>query len=202
MKSDPQRPGFAVALLLVATLMAGKVRAAQEQYQYDALGRLKVVQYTTGQQMSYTYDPAGNRRVQSSQGAMSVTDSLSMTPGSYNCGPNNCPYALFGYVRTGGLPSVGSMASASLSGGKTLSNFYDRLSGSNYSFVYAEVAISGFGADPGKGWLVSAGALNQTKTGATATYAYSAGVATWHWTSPWGFNGAPSTATAIKIAHQ
>jgi YD repeat-containing protein len=51
------------ALVLVLGVSAGESALAADQtiFTYDALGRLQSVQYQNGAQVTYVYDPAGNR---------------------------------------------------------------------------------------------------------------------------------------------
>jgi YD repeat-containing protein len=187
---------------VVLYTISASAAAGQEVFTYDSLGRLKSVSYPGGTSITYQYDAAGNRTVVSSAGITSVSENLTMTSGVYNCGPNNCPYALGGYVRTSGLPSLGSLGSTTIASNKTLANFYDRHSGGyGFSFVYAEVSVSGFGADPGVAWLVSASANGQTRTGASATYSYSSGLATWRWSTAFGFLNAGTASRTVTIVH-
>lgn len=195
-----------IAMVILATFCAFQsVRAASgvEIIKYDALGRLKTVTYPDGRVLSYQYDAVGNRTTVTPSLPSVFTDSPTMTPGVYNCGPNNCPYALGGYVRTSGLPSIGSLSTVSLSGGKSVANFYDRHAGGyGYQFSYAEFSVSGFSSDPGVAWLTSATANGQTMNSGASSYSYSAGTATWRWTTPFGFLNGGTSARSVSIVHK
>lgn len=55
--------GFHRAALSVGLVLAfGSTLAATASYEYDALGRLRKVEYDTGQVAIYDYDSAGNRQ--------------------------------------------------------------------------------------------------------------------------------------------
>jgi hypothetical protein len=49
-------------LACLSIVLAGSAVAATASYQYDALGRLRVVDYDTGKVAIYDYDNAGNRQ--------------------------------------------------------------------------------------------------------------------------------------------
>jgi hypothetical protein len=92
---------------------------------------------------------------------------------------------------------VGSYTPTALSGGRTLTAFYDIGAGSCgvCPATNGVVTVSGFSADPGANWLNSASANGVTKGGSTASYFYSNGSATWSWGSIFGFAGSGTTTT-------
>jgi hypothetical protein len=106
--------------------------------------------------------------------------------------------ALGGFTPT----TFGSLASATLTGGKTCGSCYDYrdVNGSLYSAI---VRISGFSTDPGTTYLYDVTANSVTRTQATATlYSYSAGTALWEWedvTTAFLFGFAPSGSTSLVI---
>jgi hypothetical protein len=108
-------------------------------------------------------------------------------------------------VGGGYSPSVfGSLASATVSGGRTCTICYDDrdVPGSLYS---ANLSISGFGSDPGQSYLYDVTANSITKTGSTASgYFYTAGTASWSWDDTvvgvlFGFNTSGTTPLVIRV---
>ena len=75
----------------------------------------------------------------------------------------------------------GSMTPATTSNGYTYQEFADRLGNRGTGYQFTIFSVSGFAADPSAAWLDSATAAGVTLRGATATYSYSAGTATWKW---------------------
>jgi hypothetical protein len=75
------------ALAACISLLSIQAPAATASYQYDALGRLRVVEYDTGKVAIYDYDNAGNRiRVVTGTAPgvpSSITVPTSNTTGSY-----------------------------------------------------------------------------------------------------------------------
>ena len=62
-------------------------------------------------------------------------------------------------------------------------------------------AIQGLTSDPGSAWLQSLTCLGVAKTGASAVYGYSSGIAVWIWTgSYFGFTG--SGTTQCTVVHE
>lgn len=90
-----------------------------------------------------------------------------------------------GYA-SGGL---GSISGASLSGGYTITQVIDTESGG--SIISCSLVVSGFSANPNRGWIGSA-TFNGVSflASAVSSYSYSSGVATWTWStsSGWGFS--------------
>jgi fibronectin type 3 domain-containing protein len=79
----------------------------------------------------------------------------------------------------------GSMNPATTTNGYTYYELDDRYSPpkSGGGFLQATFSVTGFSADPGQAWLTSVCG----NMGATATYAYGSGFATWSWTqNPFG----------------
>lgn len=154
----------------------------------------------TGLSMGATYsytvaarDTLGYTSAQS--GAVSVTTPQNYTDSAVITEGSASGYAevLYGYLGAG---VAGSISPTTLSGGKTVASFYD----TNYpTSQLASVNISGFNSDPGQYWLVSASAFGVTKTGATASYSYSNGTATWNWLSDFGF--LYSGTVTVTIVH-
>lgn len=89
-----------------------------------------------------------------------------------------------GYA-SGGL---GSITGASLSGGYTITQVID--TESSGSIISCSLVVSGFSANPNRGWIGSA-TFNGVSflASAASSYSYSSGVATWTWStsSGWGF---------------
>ena len=121
----------------------------------------------------------------------------------------------FALAGAGAPAAMGSYAPAPLLGGKSLAAFYETISctisGAPPQPIYCvpanlalpgtmvTVAVNGFTADPGAAWLTSVAAIGKTRTGATATYSFSAGTATWRWAGPPNlfWFGLGSTTTTI-----
>ncbi|MHA7602602.1 RHS repeat domain-containing protein [Alicycliphilus sp. T452] len=55
------RPGWRLALLAGALVLAGAATAGSATHTYDSLGRLSQVTYSNGVVITYVYDAAGNR---------------------------------------------------------------------------------------------------------------------------------------------
>jgi fibronectin type 3 domain-containing protein len=103
---------------------------------------------------------------------------------------------------------TGSMSVTKTSNGYTYKTFFDNyVPGAHGSGRYTGTtfAVSGFATDPGIAWLSSAAAAGVSFTEATATYAYSAGTATWNWAATVHPGGVfyPGTGTAAcTITHK
>jgi len=103
---------------------------------------------------------------------------------------------------------TGSMSVTKTSNGYAYKTFFDNyVPGAHGSGRYtgATFAVSGFATDPGIAWLSSAAAAGVSFTEATATYAYSAGTATWNWAATVHPGGVfyPGTGTAAcTITHK
>lgn len=101
------------------------------------------------------------------------------------------------------LSGIGSLAPTVISGGLSLVSITD-----NYfvpskvatqpTYQSSSIAVSGFTSDPGQGWLLSVSANSVTRTGASASYTYSGGIATWRWTSPFQFSNGVSYPITIN----
>jgi hypothetical protein len=111
--------------------------------------------------------------------AHATTDTSTMTIGSVNTG-----FGVWTGFQCCGTGSFGSMSPSTLTGGESYNRWYDV--GSSLAYF----TISGFTSNPGSSWLSSASCVGTSKTGATATYSYSSGAATWSWTSSFGFAAA------------
>jgi hypothetical protein len=118
-----------------------------------------------------------------------LQDTSTMTQGQFG---------IFGTSWTGfnSTLAVGSMSPTTTSDGKMYGVFNDYAPGGPPSGVFG---LKGLTADPGQAWLVSATGHGVTKTGASAAYTYSGGIATWSWTTTFGFT--PSGTTVCTIVH-
>lgn len=102
--------------------------------------------------------------------------------------------ALFGYSDPS-IYSIGSVGSTAVEGGYTLTSLVDFNDGFT---TYAELAISGFGSDPGAAFFDSITVGGSNKASVTASYSYVAGTATWTWgSSTFGLDGSGSSAVVI-----
>ncbi|MEX8520023.1 MAG: hypothetical protein AB3X44_16050 [Leptothrix sp. (in: b-proteobacteria)] len=111
------------------------------------------------------------------------TINTTMTSGNSSVG------GTFRGFKTTGSPTFGSITSNLLSDGKTITDFYDETVAPD-----AVLAISGFTSNPGQAYFTTAKGNATTKTSASATYGYAAGVATWTWLSNFGF---PTSGSAV-----
>jgi len=94
--------------------------------------------------------------------------------------------------------SYGSISPTTMADGYTYQGIYDvDAPGGVESSVFI---LTGLSEDPGQGWLGSVTALGVTKTGATSTYEYLSGQATWSWSNDFGFTGGGTAA--VKVTHQ
>jgi YD repeat-containing protein len=153
-----------------------------------------------GATCSYTvaaYDGAGNFSGASNAATVTIiaTDTATLTqgigyvPGHYYLG--------FNTVTAVGAGTFGSLSPSVLTGGKTVVQFLDTSqSVFNYVIRGGAVSVSGFSADPGQSWLISATALGVTFNGSSAVYTYSGGSASWSW-GPFGFTGKGTGSVTI-----
>ena len=78
----------------------------------------------------------------------------------------------------------GSMSPATTSNGYTYNSFADLAPVGSGKYNETTFVVTGFAADPGQGWLISASVNGETETGASAgNYVFSAGKASWVWTN-------------------
>ena len=104
--------------------------------------------------------------------------------------------------------SVGLMSPAKTTNGYTYVEFIDRYpqgQGGGGDYSVSQFEVSGFTADPGQAWLISVSTLGITKTGASATYLYSSGTASWVWpaaTPFYGFGFGSSGTNTCTIVHK
>jgi hypothetical protein len=116
-----------------------------------------------------------------------------------------CTNGIFSSGFQGGAVTRGSMSPVTTSDGYQYTELWDVWGpASNPVFKDSIFQVSGFGADPGKGWLTSVTANSNTHTGASAaTYAYANGTATWTWTN-FGFNfldGGSGATYPVSVVH-
>jgi hypothetical protein len=90
---------------------------------------------------------------------------------------------------------MGSISPTTVTGGEGYAEWFDI--DTSLSFV----AISGFSSDPGQSWLTSAQCYSVTMTGASATYSYNSGAATWRWSGAFGFGHVPITNASCVLVH-
>jgi hypothetical protein len=105
--------------------------------------------------------------------------------------------SIFGFLNG----HFGSMSPTTTDTNKPYQGLYDyrvcTIFGCN---VDSSLSIGGWSSNPGQAWLNSVSALGVTKTGASASYSYSGGVATWSWYGS-GFNFAGYGTTLITMSH-
>ena len=116
-------------------------------------------------------------------GQANATINTTMTAGNSSTG------GTFRGFKTTGSPVFGSITSNLMSDGKTITDFYDETVAPD-----AVLAISGFSSDPGQSYFTTAVGNVTSKSSASATYGYAAGVATWTWLSTFGF---PTSGSAV-----
>lgn len=176
LKSCRTRWSLRIAPMCLALITLPAV-SATTTYSYDALGRLQTVLRGTGSGITYNLDAAGNRQSMTvAASAVEVTDTLTMTQGSWVSGP----VVFHGYFPSQGM---GVLNPTVLTGGKSVARFYDNKY-NGVSLVETIFQVSGFTADPGQAWLTSAKVGAITRTGATAQYTYGSGTAQWRWVPP------------------
>ncbi len=90
----------------------------------------------------------------------------------------------------------GQLSPATLTGGKTAADAYDLCFG---TCIESSVVVKGFSSDPGQSWLHSATANGVTQNGSSAQYSFSAGAATWLWSTPFGLPA--SGSLPLRLDH-
>lgn len=131
-----------------------------------------------------------------------ITDTAAMTAGLSGS------WGSAGISNKGFRSGLGSITPATTSNGRIYSELLDSITcltifgGTVCTGKDSWIAISGFLADPGQGWLVSTSALGVTRLGSAASYTYDSGtgLARWTWKGKW-FGFVPSTTTTATIVH-
>lgn len=130
-----------------------------------------------------------------------ITETATMTVGTDNSVGD---FGIFGYgYQSGG---VGTISPATLSSGSnyvlTYSGFWDEdWTSTNGPVADGYITIGGFPVDPGAGWLLSASVGGVSRSGASASYSYSSGTASWYWPNA-GF-GIPTSGTlTVSATHR
>lgn len=126
--------------------------------------------------------------------AATLTDTSTMTAGVINSTPFKD-----GFISG----SIGSMSPATTSAGFAYSSLVDisqcgPKGGCSWTATFS---VTGFKADPGKGWLTSVTANGQVRTGASAGYSYSNGTAGWGWGGAANHFGFTSGKYAVTVVH-
>lgn len=101
--------GF-VALCAIGFSSSGHAGPGTVTYSYDEAGRLKAAQYATGEQRSYTLDPAGNRK-QTAEGQNAVQFTVTATSVRENAGAVTVQVS-----RTGSIGATSVTCSAAILG--------------------------------------------------------------------------------------
>jgi hypothetical protein len=134
---------------------------------------------------------------------LSSTDNGTLTQSGVSvvCPPSGFIQTAKGYNSIAGspfFPVFGSYSPVTLTGGKTVKAIYDNNSAAMCISAASSVYIGGFSASPGASWLTSAKCNGVTRTGASATFSYSAGIASWRWSGLlFGFTGSGSTSCTL-----
>jgi hypothetical protein len=101
--------------------------------------------------------------------------------------------------------TLGSYSPTGLTGGKAVSILEDVDAGSTSSCtnpVSALLSVTGFSSSPGQSWTTSVTCGGVSKTGASASYSYSGGTASWTWSSTFGFKAKPvGSNVSCMIVH-
>jgi chitodextrinase len=125
------------------------------------------------------YDNAGNVSALSAAGYVTtptgITDSPQLTVGVQ--GEGGISFEGFS------LGAYGSITPGKTSTGFTYQAFADKYATSQPGYVSTIFSMSGFTSDPGQAWLTLAVAEGHAFSGNTASYFYSAGIASWTWTT-------------------
>jgi chitodextrinase len=151
---------------------------------------------TTYSYSLYAYDTAGD---------VSAASTVNVTTGGAESATLTAGFVYYGAEGTGvgfalSAPSFGSISPTTLRNGiQSYYYFTDTIGG---NLPGGGVAISGFSADPGSGWLISATAGAITRQGTAAAYIYSNGVAQWFWGGASNQFGLPSSGTvSVSLVH-
>jgi YD repeat-containing protein len=141
-------------------------------------------------------NPAGNWGASSSGSFTTLsfyTDNMTFVSGSLNGGT---------YIESGyGQGTLGSLTPNTTSNSKTITAFYYYYNLSTH-VSYTALGVSGFSSSPGASWLQSVvlAANGTTVTGASATYSYSSGTASWVWANSTA--AVETGSTTMTIEHQ
>lgn len=92
------------------------------------------------------------------------------------------------------LGSYGSLSGYSGPSGISLEALYD-----DDSTVMCSIELSGFSSDPGSSYLGSITCNSQTLEGSAATHSYSAGIASWSWSTLFGFSSGDSYPFTVNL---
>ncbi len=135
-----------------------------------------------------------------SQAAHAVSDTLTMTAGTTTTANGLDTYTGFESGK------IGSITPAKTSDGYPIAvlDNYSICSGlkGHPCAQYSNLQVSGFQANPGQGWLSSLAANGKTLTGASASYSYSAGTASWNWVgTSYVFNFLSGDKYTVVLVH-
>jgi YD repeat-containing protein len=122
---------------------------------------------------------------------LAVTENATVTSSTYNLGRGaGTNYGFF-------AGEMGSISPGTLNNGTLV---YHQFVDYHGTTPQASVAFTGFSANPGAAWLISATAGSVTQQGSTATFTYTSGEAIWSWNnSPFGFP--VSGNVAVSVVH-
>jgi len=132
----------------------------------------------------------------SSQLALAASDTGTLLVGATSGGA--CHQILSGFDSP---LSVGSYSPTGLTGGKTVTVVVDSLFPFGGCSNFSGLNVSGFSSDPGKSWLTSITCNGVTDSGSSASYGYSGGLASWTWSTLFGFTGHSGTNYSCTIVH-
>lgn len=190
--SSPGTPSFSsvTGFSAVVSWAAAGDNVAVTQYQYQVNGGAWTSNGTalsvtlTGLAVSTTYtvsvralDARSNVSSPSTNSfttPASITDIFSVTEGTIG--------ARDGYL----INFMGSISPTSTVNGFAVEGVYDQYmpAAQGGSFLFSQLQVNGFPADPGASWLVSVTCNGTTYMGSGASYIYNSGLGRWQWSVP------------------
>ena len=128
--------------------------------------------------------------------ANAATDAGTVTTGVAYWGP--CmPIPNYAYGYFSGV--MGSYSPTGLTGGDTVYGVYDVQTFGGCSSNVSILIVSGFSSNPGSSWLTSITCNGVTNSASSASFVYSGGMGSWHWSHLFGLSG--KTSASCSITH-